>query len=62
MSDVLDKIDETMKNCGGGLNTSRSPPHPPSEKVAVPDHSQEGFEELEKEWHCSSWEKGFPGV
>ena len=51
-----------QKNCGGGLNTGWSPPHPPSKKVAIPDHSQGGFGELEKGWHCSSQEKGFPGV
>ena len=51
-----------QKNCGGGLNASQSPPHPPSKKVAILDHSREGFEELEKGLHCSSWEKGFPWV
>ena len=50
------------KNCGRGLNTGWSPPHPPSKKVAIPDHSREGFEELEKGQHRSSREKGFPGV
>ena len=50
-----------MKNCGRGLNASRSPPHPPSKEAAVLDRSREGFEELEKGWHCSSREKGFPG-
>ena len=39
-----------------------SPPHPPSKKAATLDHSQEGFEELEKGWHCSSQVKGFSGV
>ena len=51
-----------MKTCGGGLNAGQSPPHPPSKEVAILNHSQEGFEELEKGWHCSSREKGFPGV
>ena len=64
MSDVHEKVNETtkVKNCGGGLNAGWSPPHPPSKKVAALDHSREGFEELEKGWHCSSWVKGFPGV
>ena len=50
MSDVHDKINETMKNknCGGGLNTSQSPPHPPLQKAAVLDCSREGLEELER--------------
>ena len=52
---------QKLKICGGGLNASQSPPHPSSKKAAVPDCSQEGFEEKEKGWHCSSWEKGFPG-
>ena len=26
-----------LKICGGGLNTSQSPPHPPSKEAAVPD-------------------------
>ena len=50
-----------MKFCGGGLNASQSPPHPPSKKAAILDHAQEGFEEKDKGWHCSSWKKGFPG-
>ena len=63
MSNDRDKVNETtkIKNCGGGLNASRSPPHPPSKKAAAPDHSREGLEELEKGWHCSSRVKGFPG-
>ena len=39
---------QKSKNCGGGLNAGWSPPHPPSKEVAIPDGSQEGFEELEK--------------
>ena len=35
-----------IKICGGGLNASQSPPHPPSKKAAIPDHSQEGFKEI----------------
>ena len=64
MSNDRDKVNETtkIKNCGRGLNAGQSPPHPPSKKVAAPDHSQEGFEEFEKGWHCSSWVEGFPGV
>ena len=27
------------KICGGGLNAGQSPPHPPSKKAAIPDHS-----------------------
>ena len=50
-----------QKNCGGSLNASQSPPHPSSKKAAIPDHSQERFEELEKGWHCSSREEGFSG-
>ena len=61
MSDDRDK-NETPKICGRGLNTGQSPPHPPSKKVAIRDCSQEGFfEDIDKGWHCSSWEKGFPG-
>ena len=52
---------QKLKICGGDLNASQSPPHPPSKKAATPDHSQEGFEEIDKGWHCSSQEKGFPG-
>ena len=52
---------QKLKICGGGLNAGGSPPHVPSKKVAAPDCSQEGFEELEKGWHCSSWVKGFLG-
>ena len=53
MSDDHDKVKETtkiknLKIYGGGLNASWSPPHPPSKKAAVPDHSQEGFKKLEK--------------
>ena len=64
MSNVHDEVNETtkikkLKICGGGLNADQSPPHPPSKKVAIPDRSQEGLEELEKGWHCSSWVKGF---
>ena len=67
MSDDRDKVNETtkiknLKICSRGRNAGRSPPHPPSKKVAIPDHSQEGFEELEKGRHCSSWVKGFLGV
>ena len=67
MSNDRDKVNETtkiknLKICGGGLNASQSPPHPPSKKTAIPDHSREGLEELEKGWHCSSQVKGFPGV
>ena len=64
MSNDHDKVNETteIENCGRGLNTGQRPPHPPSKKVAAPDCSQEGFEKLEKEWHCSSWVKGFLGV
>ena len=64
MSDDHDKVNKTtkIKNCGGGLNASQSPPHPPSKKAATPDCSREGFEELEKGWHRSSWVKGFLGV
>ena len=51
-----------QKNCFGGLNANQSPPHPPSKEVAILDCSREGFEELEKGWHCSSQEKGFPRV
>ena len=36
-----------LKICGRGLNASRSPPYPPSKKVAIPDHSREGFEEID---------------
>ena len=67
MSDDHDKVIETtkiknLKICGGGLNAGRSPPHPPSKKMAIPDCSQGGFEELETGWQCSSWVKGFLGV
>ena len=67
MSDDRDKVNETtkiknLKTCGGGLNAGQSPPHPPSKKVAIPDHSRGGLEELEKGWHCSSRVEGFPGV
>ena len=67
MSDVHNKVNETtkiknLKICGGGLNAGRSPAHPPSKKVAILDCSQEGFEELEKGWHCSSRVKGFQRV
>ena len=65
MSNDRDKVNETakkIKNCGSGLNAGWSLPHPPSKKVAIPDHSQEGLEELEIGWHCSSWVKGFLGV
>ena len=64
MSNDHDKVNETtkIKNFGRGLNAGQSPAHPPSKKAAVLDHSQEGFEELEKGWHCSSWVKGFLGV
>ena len=63
MSDDRSKVNETtkIKNCGGGLNTGWSPPHPPSKKVAAPDRSREGFKKLEKGWHCSSQVKGFLG-
>ena len=47
MSDDCDKLNETPKICGGGLNTGWSPPHPPSKKAAIPDHSREGFEEID---------------
>ena len=47
MSNDRDKLSETPKFCSGGLNTGQSPPHPPSEKAAVPDHSREGFEEID---------------
>ena len=50
------------KKGGRGLNADWSPPHPPSMKAAIPDCSQEAFEELEKGWHCSLWEKGFLGI
>ena len=45
MSDDHDKLNETqkLKICGGGLNASWSPPHPPSKKAAILDHAQEGF-------------------
>ena len=48
MSNDHDKLSETqkLKICGGGLNASQSPPHPPSKKAAVLDHAQEGFEEI----------------
>ena len=67
MSDDHDKVNETtkiknLKICGGGINAGWSPPHPPSKKAAILDHSQEWLEELEKGWHCSSRVKGFPGV
>ena len=35
---------EKSKICGRGLNTSQSPPHPPSKEVAIPDHTQKGLE------------------
>ena len=42
-----DHNNETAKmkkiDFGGGLNAIRSPPHPPSKKASVPDHSLEGF-------------------
>ena len=53
---------QKLKICGGGLNAGQSPPQPPSKKAAIPDRSREGFEEIDKGWHCSSQEKGFPGV
>ena len=66
MSDDHGKVNETtkiknLKICGGSLNAGQSLPHPPSKKVAIPDRSREGLEELEKGWHCSSWVKGFLG-
>ena len=41
MSDDHDKLNELqkLKICGGGLNAGQSPPHPPSKKVAIPDHA-----------------------
>ena len=60
-----DHYNETAKmkkfDFGGGLNAGWSPPHPPSKKASIPDCSQEVFEEIDQGWHCSSWEKGFPG-
>ena len=35
---------EISKIFGGGLNAGRSPPHPPSKEVAVPDHARKGLE------------------
>ena len=35
---------EKSKICGGGLNASQSPPHPPSKEVAIPDHARKGLE------------------
>ena len=32
------------KICGGGLNTSQSPPHPPQKEAATPDHARKGLE------------------
>ena len=48
-SDDRDNLGETpkIKICGGGLNASQSPPHPPSKKAAILDHSREGFEEVD---------------
>ena len=45
MNDDPDKLNETqkLKICGGGLNAGRSPPHPPSKKVVIPDHAREGL-------------------
>ena len=50
MSDDRDKLNETpkiKKICGEGLNAGQSPPHPPSKKAAISDHSQEEFEEID---------------
>ena len=35
---------EKLKTCGGGLNASRSPPHPPSKEAAVPACAWKGLE------------------
>ena len=35
---------EKLKICGGGLNASRSPPHPPLNEAAVPDRTRKGLE------------------
>ena len=52
---------EKSKICGGGLNTSRSPPHPPSKEVAIPDCTQKGLEKIIERWHCSSQERRLSG-
>ena len=64
MSDDRDKLNETqkLKICGGGLNASQSPPHPPSKEAAIPDHAREGFEKIVKGWHCSSQERRLSGA
>ena len=64
MSNDCNEVNETtkiknFKNLWQGSQPGWSPPHPTSKKVAISDHSQEGLEELEKGWHCSSW--GFRG-
>ena len=37
---------EKLKICGGSHNAGWSPFHPSSKKAAIPDHAQEGFEEI----------------
>ena len=46
---------------GGFIVESQLEDYPPSKKVAIPDCSREGLEELGIGWHCSSWVKGFLG-
>ena len=46
MSDDRDKLN--AKNFVAGVSMPVGvPPHPPSKKVAIPDHSREGFEEID---------------
>ena len=49
------------KICGGGLNASWSPPHPPSKEVAILDHARKGLEKIVEGWHCTSRERRLSG-
>ena len=53
---------QKLKILWWGSQCQLESPSSSSKKVAIPDCSQEGFRELDKGWHCSSWVKGFPGV
>ena len=43
MVTTMKKQENEKIDFGGGFNAGQSPPHPPSKKASIPDHSLEGF-------------------